>query len=777
MASYIWKPSTINSWKKGVAFLAPDSTDRSQAPTITAGGKTYTGKYINTNEGRHQWVFPSELAGMQDIQVSYGGTTGTISNGSMSYEGGGLDSWEQRAKGSLGSSGGGMFSPGTAGQYGVYPAFLGDQFPAAAFANFDPISKAKYKFTDPMKYAQEFGAQNAETYRSNQKLGKEFALDQIDTELQGLQGYAPAAAALKQSLTSADNQFNQAQRTSMVDTALPGVRGSLAEQGKRAEAYANGRLPDSMQDRALELGVRSQAADAAAAGGFGATSSVARKASDLMSAERRIQLGMQGEQLLTSNIGTKANLQLAPTEYTDSGTQIKVNPTVDAGTRQAQQGAALNSATMIDPSTALSANIAQNQFVSNLAQRTKEFNASSSLQNSQFNAQAANNFALGKFDYLTGYATSVADATQKDVNTTVALDQQEQARITAEGAKNDAQAGNTVSAAAGAIGAIAGAVNSVMGSSDNSVSSVPTVTDTAGSDSIITNGTPDFSIDTRGTSDLPTVSVNSEIPEFNTGYNSPEYTNYSNTAGISPEVAQSLANPNQVVASTRAVLSNSGISSTPQAGYSQVGYSTSGKPVFMDTSLQNDVTPYKAIQNLASLQTVLAPLQTDVPAKAVPELVSKVTDPELISDLNALHNAGDSVGFVNAIQTAFDKPAAQNARGESLDTAFSAAGTYEHWGSMSPAQKSLALSSIGVQGLRGKDGKTLGDVEVPISKMDGAEPLRVKQALQVAAMGYHPTEVALNWGDINTAQRMLGVSGSLKQRLETAESLGLISRV
>lgn len=773
--TFIWKPSTINSWKKGVAFLAPDSTDRSQAPTITAGGKTYTGKYINTNEGRHQWVFPSELAGMQDIQVSYGGTTGTISNGSMSYEGGGLDSWEQRAKGSLGSSGGGMFSPGTAGQYGVYPAFLGDQFPAAAFANFDPISKAKYKFTDPMKYAQEFGAQNAETYRSNQKLGKEFALDQIDTELQGLQGYAPAAAALKQSLTSADNQFNQAQRTSMVDTALPGVRGSLVEQGKRAEAYANGRLPDSMQDRALELGVRSQAADAAAAGGFGATSSVARKASDLMSAERRIQLGMQGEQLLTSNIGTKANLQLAPTEYTDSGTQIRVNPTVDAGTRQAQQGAALNSATMIDPSTALSANIAQNEFVTNLAQRTKEFNASSSLQNSQFNANAANNFALGKFDYLTGYATSVADATQKDINTNVALDQQEQARLTAEQSKGEAQQGNTVSSVAGSVGAIAGVINGLTGDSSSTGSTIPSVTDVAGTDTPITNGTPDFSVDTSGSSDLPMPSVDNGIPEFNTGYTAID--TYANTAGISQETARSLTNPGQVVASTQAVMSNAGISSTPQSGYQPVGYGSSGKAVFMDSTLQNDATPYKAVQSLANLQTVLAPLQTDISADTVPNLVSKIADPELISDLNALRSTGDSVGFVDAVQKAFDKPGAQNAKGESLDTAFSSAGVYEHWDKMSPAQKYLALASIGTQGLRGKSGQPLAQVEIPISKMDGASPLKVKDALQIAALGYHPTEVALNWGDIDMTQRMLGVSGSLKQRLESAESLGLISRV
>lgn len=780
MSTFIWKPSTINSWKRGVAFLAPDSTDSSQAPTINANGKTYTGKYINTNEGRHQWVFPSELAGMQDLEVSYGGTTGKISNGSMSYEGAGIDSWAERAKGSLGGPGGGMgmFTPGMAGAYGVYPAFLGGMFPTAAFGTYNPISKARYKFTDPMKYAKEFGEANAETYRSNQKLGKEFALDQIDTELQALKGYAPAAAALKMGLTSADNQFNQAQRTKQVDTALPGVRKQLEGQASRAEAYANGRLPDSMQDRALELGVRSQAADNAMAGGFGASSSVARKASDLMSAERRIQLGMQGEQLLSSNIANKSNLLMAPTEYSDAGTQVRVMPAVDAGTLQGQQATALNAATMMDPATALQAEIQQNQYSTNLAQRTKEFNAGNMLQNSQFNASAANQFALGQFDYLTGYATSVADATQKDINTTVALDQQEKARRATEETMRDAQTGNTINAVTGAVGTGAGIVKDIINSGGGSVDSVlPEVPDLT---------VPDFDTGYTETpnpvmespvSDVPMVSPDSMIngvPDFSA---TPEITLYSNTAGISPDTARSLIGAENVKAMTNSVARNFGVSNTPQAGYTQTGYDSLGKPVYMDASLKADPTPYKALENLSNFNRVLQPLQTDIDPNALQTVAERVMDPELVADLNAKYAARDSKGFVNTLQEAFGKPAAHNAKGEALDTAFSGAKVYEHWGDMSDAQKALAIASVGTQGLRGKNGKPVGELEVPISKMDGAPALRVKDALKVAALGYNPTEVSLNWGDITNVQRMLGVSGTLKQRLNTAESLGLITRV
>lgn len=87
--TYIWKPSTVYSWKKQPVLLVPSETEG--VPTITtADGKTYTGKFINNNEGRKQYGFPAELVNMENLTVSYGGQTATIATGSTSYEGNSL---------------------------------------------------------------------------------------------------------------------------------------------------------------------------------------------------------------------------------------------------------------------------------------------------------------------------------------------------------------------------------------------------------------------------------------------------------------------------------------------------------------------------------------------------------------------------------------------------------------------------------------------------------------------------------------------------------------
>ena len=158
--------------------------------------------------------------------------------------------------------------------YGAVPENQLKYFPTASLIDkgTGDITAANYDYTDPQKFASTYGEFNRGEVSKNFAQAQGMSLAQLDTELKGLQSYVPAASALKRSETSLDNQFNQAQRTAQVNQALPGANTALAAQAKRADAYANGRLPDSVQDRALELGVRSQAADQASTGGFGATS-------------------------------------------------------------------------------------------------------------------------------------------------------------------------------------------------------------------------------------------------------------------------------------------------------------------------------------------------------------------------------------------------------------------------------------------------------------------------------------------------------------------------
>jgi len=277
------------------------------------------------------------------------------------------------------------------------------------------MTAADYTMVDPSQIASEYGDINREQMRKNAALSSELALDALDTELRGLQNFAPAASALKRGELARDNQFNQQQRDEQLAAADPNLRADLMAQRERANAYASGRAPDSIQDRALELGIRSSAADAAAGGGFGVRSGAARKASELMSAQQRIGLSQYGDQLLTSNIGARGEMLLAPTQYSDAGAQMQVMPT-QSGAALAMQIASEANSGNITADKALASLSQQEQFKSGLEQDTRKLNLTVGAQKDI--DQARLNLEAGTFNVetdLRAQTTNVANELQAGI--------------------------------------------------------------------------------------------------------------------------------------------------------------------------------------------------------------------------------------------------------------------------------------------------------------------------------------------------------------------------
>lgn len=391
-------------------------------------------------------------------------------------------------------SGPGQFAPGQVG-YGSYPGYLGGEFPGVVSSKYTPISGAKYNPVDPIAYATKNAGAITNLYKQNLGTASSSALTELNTELEGLQSFAPAATALKQSLTSADNVFNQSQRTSQVNSALPGVTGALAKQTSDAEAYAAGGVPSSINDKSLELGIRSNAADAASAGGFGATSSAAKKVSDLMSADERINLSKYGNSLLDTNVATRSNLELSPTEYSNAGSEISAAPSVSGSQLTASNLAQLNPLNIVSASTALGSTTQQEEFGANLNQQTQQFNASNTLQNNQFNASNANSFALQKFGYDVGYGNSVAAAGQTNIDTQTEINEQQQEMQFVMQYLQEAQNSGLIGSGAGLLGSIlggSGGITKGLGSLTGKGGGGGSSSD--GSLFNIENATPDFNL-------------------------------------------------------------------------------------------------------------------------------------------------------------------------------------------------------------------------------------------------------------------------------------------
>jgi hypothetical protein len=448
-ARVIYKPNPSNPGKGPVVLVPSGTTD---TPTITtADGQVITGRFINEVEGARQFEFPRSIITQGNLNLNVGGSSAPIERGSISYEGPpDLSQFNARAKGSIGVptgiNPGGQFGYSQLG-YGVAPADLNALFPEAT-----KTQLAKFKFTDPSEFAASYSKGVTDQFRSNFDLSQDLALEGLDTELKGLEAFTPAAAALKRSTIAADNTFNQGERTRQVDSTIPGARAALTEQLADARVFASGGVPDAITDRALTLTNRSRAADQAVAGGFGASSSVARRSSDLMDAESRIKLAQYGNQLTGQNLEAQAALFLAPTQYSTAGASINVNPLISGSQLAASQQGQLNNLNTISAGNALSSTTGQQMFKTQQRQGVRDFNAN-----------IENQFAMSKFGYQVGYAGAVAGAGQTDINTQVGMQQQQQYLQTMQQYMGQSQNAGTISSIFSGVSSIFGGAGGMSG--------------------------------------------------------------------------------------------------------------------------------------------------------------------------------------------------------------------------------------------------------------------------------------------------------------------------
>jgi hypothetical protein len=452
----IYKPSSDGQLNPGgLSVLLPFEAEGAQDVRIVDEAGNTIEQLQRGVPGKEGVKFYSRKPGKsfgQNLKISVDGKEFDIPDGGQRYEGSfGGDS----GLAPVNKSTGGGLSPVAAGA-GAAPAFLLDQFPGYVPSLFDPAPMLQAAFQDPSAFAEEYGVDAVESIIRNQQEAERLGLRQLETELEGLQNFAPAAAALKRRELSADQEFNQALRTQQIRSTLPGVQRNLEQQTQRAAAYAEGRLPSAIEDEALTVASRSRAADMAAAGGFGTGSPAAMRLSDRLSAEERLQLAQYGDRLIGENAVSRQNLELAPTAYSDAGSQLQVRPEVGAGRATAAYADTLNQRTTLSAGQALEAAIQQTQFNTTLGNNINQFNASTGLQNAQFNTQ--NQFAaqLGAFNYLQGYAANLASLQTAQINQDRAQEVRDKLTAIYQDSKTNQQTRDTIREIIGVIGKIPG---------------------------------------------------------------------------------------------------------------------------------------------------------------------------------------------------------------------------------------------------------------------------------------------------------------------------------
>ena len=710
--------------------------------------------------------------------------------------------------------------PGDASEGAVAPEDLSGMFPGAEFATYDPAkwyksNIAPYKHLNPIKFAKKYGNFARSEMEKNFQFGQKIGLAELDTELQGLQHFAPAAAALKRNETAIDNLFNQYMRTQQVDSTMPGARAALKDQFGRAQTYASGRLPDSMMDAAMSLNSRSASADMSSAGGFGAGSSVSRKASDLMSAEQRMQVGMMGEQLLGSNLQSTAALELAPTEYSDAGTQIRVMPEVGAGRLAAAAYSEANQLGMIPAQTAMSAQIQQRQYRSSQIQQNRqfntankiqvgEFNASNELQNSQFNAGVANQFSLAKFGYQVAQAGAVAGATTSNNQAALGVQQQQAAQQIYSDYMGQAQGANTGSSIMqGITGIVSGVAGSgildgilggggggggasaaeqfiggffrsapVSSTSDGAQSAqaadistpaaVPRAAQFEDAASVPSGYTALAPMSDGSMSAAPTETIAANMSTFSadTGIR------------LDPTGAQQ-ATVSRALLSAGSVLNSAGVSYASVPGQQAIGMNLAGDQMFGSTALMQSSNAGAGAAVVAGAAQALAPLGVMTPEDeaALGQIGTVAGSERMQSRLDTLSAAQDGGGFVGATLGGLGIGSAASNK----EAAYASHQLYQAWDRMSASQKSLALSNLGIQNFKFSDKKGFDTKVVPATEGTPYKPMTVSQAMILVKSGYNAYAMADAWETVNDVHAVkTGRAGNLLEVADTAKSLGML---
>lgn len=808
---YIYKPQT----RKGPVFLAPQDLG---PPVITGpDGTEYVGERADRHGGTffgeagYQYVFDPAVIGLSDATITYGDQSGKIGKGSRSYRGAGIDTWDESDKGAIGSPGGVGVDPTG---YGFFPNDISDQFPSPVLTGYDPITKAPYQFTDPLEFAKKFGEYNREElYRSNQQ-AKEFALDALATELEGLEGFVAGSSAIKRRETSLDNIFNQQERERQINSALPNARGDLAGQRSRALAYAEGRIPDAIADRALELGIRSDAADRASSGGFGATSSVARKASDLMSAQERVKLGMEGERILSGNINQEAGLFVAPTQYSDAGAQVRTMPTLSGSQLQTQARQEISQFTGIPTRDALSSTVQQNQFDTGLEQQTRQFNASNTLQNDQFNATNQNAFALELWGYKVALEGAKAGAFQTGSNTALQLQQQQQAfdlykQYAALAQANQqfgaiAQTLTTLLGGAGGGGGILSTISNIVKDITNVINNLGGVDDVPASDNGVelepggpdTEGAPpgqggnvEFEPGGPDTEGAPegqgdNVAEGSDVGDSGMSTEEgPVSEAFSADARSFKEVTGRSLQGRQLQAASKtadSILKSGGLSYKPDVNMKLAGYDTEGRAVYTSKAAEsNDARAGSAA--VKTIKSILDPFGgfTKEDGTTLEKIGSAASDVSFIANLDAIRQRGDKKAFINAILQkvggAYIKENITDGRNQAgAGAALGALKLFTTWDNMSTAQKSLTLASTGMKLFKFADGGDLARQVIPGTKIAGTPGMTYGQALSLMNTGYNVYGLVKNWGQLSNIERIAGGTGAVANIAQTAKDLNLL---
>lgn len=223
-------------------------------------------------------------------------------------------------------------------------------------------------------------------------------------------------------------------------------------------------------------------------------------------------------------------------------------------------------------------------------------------------------------------------------------------------------------------------------------------------------------------------------------------------------------------AASREILNATGITRTSSPNTVQVGVDFEGNKIYSQPQLANNTSkePGKSIAQMSGIALGTMGAFTDY--KETGDFISigdHAADDDFHAQLDGFKSNQDPKAFVKALA---------RVGGGSLDnntTGYSAYKLYENWGNLSPAQKSIGITGLGMQAYKFSNGDTF-ETKKLTPDVPGIPSLNASQALTLATQGVNVAPATSKWGQISALQETLFTPKTSSDVVNTANSLGVL---
>lgn len=201
---------------------------------------------------------------------------------------------------------------------------------------------------------------------------------------------------------------------------------------------------------------------------------------------------------------------------------------------------------------------------------------------------------------------------------------------------------------------------------------------------------------------------------------------------------------------SQSILTIAGVYSTPQKDSRPAGFSRTGAAVYVLNTLANSSNTEAGSAVLHSFAAMVAPfgVLTKKEKEAINQMAKESGSEKLINSLNKEHKDRKGSTFVAILLKAVGAND-RNALGFLAATKL-----FDHWGVISPAQKSIAIAILAVQTHKTSEGGPVCDIKI----IDGPDNqiFYVRDALDLFAAGKNPYPLVEYWDQIYRLFKIYG---------------------